>query len=64
MQGAYVGAVVKIVSDEQERPTILGTTRGQGTAPKLVFGVVESYSAVGAYNKILYLILVGVTNEF
>ena len=29
-QGAFVGVVVKIVSDEQERPTILGTTRGHG----------------------------------
>ena len=29
MKGELLGVVVKIVSDEQERPTILGTTRGQ-----------------------------------
>ena len=28
MQGVWVGVAVKIVSDEQERPTILGTARG------------------------------------
>ena len=28
MQGVFIGAAVKIVSDEQERLTILGTARG------------------------------------
>ncbi len=28
IQGVFIGVAVKIVSDEQERPTILGTARG------------------------------------
>ena len=31
-QGVWVGVAVKIVSDEQERPTILGTARGLNIA--------------------------------
>ena len=32
IQGVWVGVAVKIVSDEQERPTILGTARGLNIA--------------------------------
>ena len=35
IKGAFVGAAVKIVSDEQERPTILGTARVQVKAEPL-----------------------------
>ena len=35
MKGTFVGAAVKIVSDESERPTILGTARVQAKAQPL-----------------------------